>query len=219
MRDFPVFTTENGVGSLVLKEIPYRGIAYVTIRSSSFPTEFLNECMEFCRAVGADIIYASGHNILESYPLHTVVLQMTASWDIIPDTDASLFPVTDKTLKRWRDVYNDKMKCVDNAAYMSERDGDEMLKRGDGYFIHKDGELLGIGMAADDRISCIASVKPGSGREVLCALKHAIMSDRIVLDVASTNLHAIKLYESVGFIKTAEISKWYKIFEMSRKNT
>ena len=40
MRDFPMFTTENGVGSLVLREIPYRGVAYVTIRDASAPIAF-----------------------------------------------------------------------------------------------------------------------------------------------------------------------------------
>ena len=212
MRDFPVFTTENGVGSLVLKEIPYSGIAYLTIRDSSFPTDFINECIDFCRAVGAERVYATGHPVLEAYPHHTTILQMSAAWDMVPDTDAFLFPVTDKTFSRWREVYNEKMKAVDNAAYMSERDGKEMLKRGDGYFIHRDGVLLGIGMAADDRIACIASVKPGSGREVVCALKNALMCERIVLDVASTNSRAIRLYESLGFIQTAELSRWYKIF-------
>ena len=34
MKDFPVFTTENGVASLILKEIPYRGEAYIHLRDS-----------------------------------------------------------------------------------------------------------------------------------------------------------------------------------------
>lgn len=212
MRDFPVFTTENGVGSLILKEIPYSGSAYVTIHDSSFPADFLKECLEFCRVAGAKQVYATGSSILESYPFYTSVLQMSASWDAVPQTDALLFPVTDQTLSRWRELYNMRMKGVDNAAYMSERDGAAMLKRGDGYFVHRDGELLGIGMASDDHISCIASVKPGSGREVVSALMNALMCDRVLLDVASTNFRAIKLYESMGFVKTAELSKWYKIY-------
>lgn len=219
MRDFPVFTTENGVGSLVLKEIPYRGIAYVTIHDSSFPTEFLRECLEFCRAVGAEKVYASGHEILESYPFYTSVLQMSASLDIIPETDAGLFPVTEKTLPRWREIYNERMKDVDNASYMSVRSANEMLKRGNGYFVHRDGELLGIGIVSDDRIDCVASVLRGHGREVMSALTHALMCERVTLEVASTNIRAIRLYESMGFIKTAEVSRWYKIFELSRKNT
>ena len=41
MRDFPIFTTEFGVSSLILKEIPYRGEAYMRIRDVS--EGFFNE--------------------------------------------------------------------------------------------------------------------------------------------------------------------------------
>jgi hypothetical protein len=34
MRDIPMFTTEYGVASLVLKEIPYQAAAYITIQDS-----------------------------------------------------------------------------------------------------------------------------------------------------------------------------------------
>lgn len=211
MRDFPLFTTENGVGSLVLKEIPYSGKAYVTIHDSSFPTEFLAECLDFCCIAGASTVYACGHPCLQEYPLHTSVIRMAAPMECFPDTDAALFPVTEKTLDRWRELYNERMKDVDNASYMSQRAAEEMLQRGDGYFIHRDGGLLGIGIASGDRIDCVAAVKPGSGREVVLALTHALMCDRAILEVASTNYRAIRLYEILGFIKTEEISKWYKI--------
>lgn len=211
MRDFPVFTTENGAGSLVLKEIPYSGIAYVTVQDSSFPTKFLTECAEFCRAVGAKKVYASGHPALESFPFHTAIIRMTASADSIPDTDASLFPVTENTLSTWRQIYNDKMTGVDNAAFMSENAAAELLKRGDGYFVHRDGKLLGIGIAADDRIDCVVSVQHGCGRAVVSALSHALVCERITLDVASTNARAIRLYTSMGFLQAAEISRWYQI--------
>ena len=211
MRDFPMFTTEYGVGSLVLKEIPYSGAAYITIRASAQPDMFLSECTDFCRAVGAQSVYATGNESLGKYPIHTSVIQMSASWDVIQETDACLFPVTEATLSKWQHIYNERMQGVDNAAYMSDRAAKEMLKRGDGYFIHNDGQLLGIGMASDDKIDCIASVVPGKGKDIVCALVHALMCDRIVLEVASTNTKAIKLYESLGFIQTAEISRWYKI--------
>lgn len=212
MRDLPLFTTENGVGSLVLKEIPYSGIAYVTIRDSSFPTEFLNECLEFCRAVGAECVYASGDVVLENYQFVTSVVEMRASLDSIPQSDASLFPVTAQSLSRWCEIYNSKMKNVDNASYMSVNAGIEMLKRGNGYFIHRDGKIIGIGIAGDNRIECVASVVPGGGKEVVSVLAHALLEECAILEVASTNQKAIRLYESMGFIKTVEISKWYKIF-------
>ena len=212
MRDFPMFTTENGVGSLVFREIPYRGIAYISIRDSATPVEFLAECADFCRAVGAQHVYASGHSILESYPVYTSVLQMSASTECIPETNASLFPVTEKTIGRWKDIYNERMKHVDNASYMSDRAASDLLKNGNGYFVHRDGELLGIGIASDDKIHCIASCKRGAGRDIVAALIHTLMSDRVFLEVASTNKRAISLYESMGFICTKELSKWYKIF-------
>jgi len=212
MRDFPVFTTESGVGSLILKEIPYTGVAYVTIHDSSQPEDFLEECVDFCRAVGAERMFATGHPVIENYPFYTSVLRMSASMEAIPDSDASLFPITEKTIARWCAIYNERMKDVDNAAYMSERAGKELLQQGNGYFIHKDGELLGIGIASDDQIHCLASVKRGSGKEILSALTHALMCDSVTLEVASTNFRAIRLYESLGFIKTAEISTWHKIF-------
>ena len=40
MRDFPLFTTENGIGSITLKEVPYKGIAYIKIQSSLTPELF-----------------------------------------------------------------------------------------------------------------------------------------------------------------------------------
>ena len=212
MRDFPMFSTENGVGSLVLKQIPYNRTAYVIIRSSSFPTKFLQECIEFCRVAGAQKIYASGHNCLETYPFYTSVLQMSAPIDSFPDTDACLFPVTESTMKHWKEIYNEKMKDVDNAAYMSDRAADELLKRGGAYFVHNDGQLLGIGIAHDDRIDCVASVEKGCGETVMLALAHALMCERVVLEVASTNTRAICLYEKMGFLKVAEKSRWYKIF-------
>ena len=211
MRDFPVFTTENGVGSLVLKEIPYRKVAYVTIRDSLLPDEFLSECVDFCRAVGAERIYACGHAILEKYPLYTTVVQMSGSILSLEQTDACLFPVTEQTLGRWREIYNSRMDKVDNASFLSEQAARELLGSGDAYFIHRDGDLLGIGKASGNRIDCIASVKPGSGWEIVSALAHALLSDPIVLEVATTNTRAMQLYRAIGFIPTQEISRWYKI--------
>ena len=55
-----VFTTENGVASIVLREIPYKGIAYITLQDTLQPEKLLRECVEFCKAAGADRIYGKG---------------------------------------------------------------------------------------------------------------------------------------------------------------
>ena len=211
MRDFPVFTTENGAASLVLREIPYRGVAYVTLRDTLSPKELLAECVDFCKMAGAEKVYATGHKYLEGYPVYTSVVKMQRPRDGLPESDAALFPVTEKTVEDWRSLYNDKMKSVPNASTITRGEGKQLLARGGGYFVHKNGELLGIGIAREDRIEAIASVKPGAGELVLIALCSALFSENIVLEVASNNERAIRLYERVGFLKTALLRTWYDV--------
>ena len=217
MRDFPVFTTENGIGSITLKEVPYKGIAYIKIQSSLQPEAFLKECVDFCKMAGAEKIYASGHEILTNDPLHTVILQMSVLREILPEANPALFPVTEKTAEQWRSIYNEKMRPIDNASTMTPQDMQDLVKRGGGYFIHNGDELLGIGIARGEKVDSVISLKPGAGREVLLALCGSLTSQRIVLEVASTNTKAVKLYEKLGFIPVCEISRWYQVLTI--KNT
>lgn len=211
MKDIPIFTTEFGVASLVLKEIPYQETAYIIIRDSLEPEKLLEECLGFCRACGAENIYATGHPNLENSPFLTAMWEMRRDVAGIPDTDAALWPVQEQTLAQWRDLYNQKVKFVPNGAWMTEADGKAMLQKGDGYFIHRGGELLGIGRASGEMIDWVASVKPGAGRDVVCALSHALTEDVATLTVASENKKAVRLYESLGFVRVKEISRWYRI--------
>ena len=211
MKDIPIFTTEFGVASLVLKEIPYQETAYIIIRDSLDPEKLLEECLGFCRACGAEKIYATGHPALENGLFLTAMWEMRRDVAGIPDTDAALWPVQSQTLAQWRDLYNQKVKFVPNGAWMTEADGKAMLQKGDGYFVHRGGELLGIGRASGEMIDWVASVKPGAGRGVVCALSHALTGDVAVLTVASGNNKAVRLYESLGFIRSKEISRWYYV--------
>lgn len=212
MKDIPVFATEYGVASLVLKEIPYLGAAYVTVQDSLQPEKLIEECTDFCRACGAERIYAKGHPALEGRPLYTAMWQMRCGVDALPDTDAALWPVQEKTVKQWQQIYNEKVRRVPNGAWMTDGDAVEMLQKGDGYFVHRGEVLLGIGRASRDTIDWVASVVPGAGRDVVLALSHAITAETAVLTVASANNKAAKLYESLGFVKNRELSKWYQIF-------
>lgn len=217
MRDFPVFTTENGVGSITLKEVPYKGIAYIKIQSSEQPEAFMEECVDFCKLTGAEKIYATGHEMLEKYPLHTAIWQMSTLRENLPETDAALFPVTEKSADRWRSIYNEKMRPISNSSTMTGADMKTLIQQGGGYFVHRKEELLGIGIARGDTVESVIATKPGAGREVMLALCGSLLSGRIVLEVASTNTRAIRLYENLGFIATGELSRWYDV--LTRKNT
>ena len=211
MKDLPVFTTEHGVASLILKEIPYQETAYIILRDSLEPMALALECADFCRACGAERIYATGRDMLTSYPFFTAMWEMSCLRESIPDTDAALFPVQEQTLIQWQDIYNRKVKKVPNGAWMTDTDAKEMLAKGDGYFIHRGDTLLGIGRASTDCIDWVASVQTGAGADVVKALAHAVTEDRITLTVASANQKAVALYVRLGFLKTAEISRWYQL--------
>ena len=212
MKDIPLFTTPFGVASLILKEIPYRQEAYVRLQATENPADLIEECVGFCRACGAERIFATGHEFLERYPLHTAVLQMQCSVDSLPQSSASLFPVLPENLENWRSIYNEKMAAVHNASYMTEKDGKTMLQSGSGYFVHRGGTILGIGKVSGGKIEAVAAVIPGAGKYVMLALCSLIHDDTVSLEVASANMRAIQLYERLGFVSTCELSKWYIVF-------
>ena len=211
MKDLPMFTTQYGVASLFLREIPYRGRAHIKIQSSLDPEKLLEECVAFCRMCGAEWVDAAGHDYLEKYPLITALWAMQCPREALAETDACLFPVTDQTVQQWLTIYNERMADVPNAAYMDSRDGRDLLNTGDGYFVHRNGQLLGIGKAKGDFIDTVISVEPGAGETVLRALCSALQCETVRLWVASENHRAVRLYQRLGFMKTKELSRWHRV--------
>lgn len=213
MRDFPVFTTEYGVSSLILREIPYRQEAYIHIRDAQ-PEGFedhLRECASFCRMAGAEKIYASGDERLENYPLYTSVYEMRGTAWVDPEKLESLFPVTEATVSRWRGIMNERLRSVDNAATLTSFDEKKILESGGAYFVHRNGELLGVGWMEDAKLLMMAGVKAGAGETVMHTLMSMVEGADMTIDVASTNDRAIRLYEKLNFVKSREIIKWYRV--------
>lgn len=213
LKDIPVFTTENGVASLVLQEIPVCGRAYIRLQAALEPEKLLDDCISFCRMVGASRVYASGNEILQSRPFHTAIWEMACLKDSIEDTDAALWPLQPETVDTFRELYNKKIATVPNAAWMTEKEVRTVQAEGEGYYIHREKQLLGIGIVSGGEIRFAASVFPGAGADVVRALAHAVCEARITLQVASKNKKAVSLYERMGFVKVREISRWYCVFE------
>lgn len=211
MRDFPVFDTQFGVASLVLRDVPYWKRAYFKLLSTQEPDKLLRECTDFCRTVGADQIYAAGNPILEKYPRYASLVKMRCYAADLPATDAVAVPVTELSLPQWKDIYNQKMAAVPNASYMDDTRGRELLNEASGYMIHKGDILIGIGKACDNTIHAVASVLPGAGQDVVCALAQKLQTEVIELLVATENKRALALYQRLGFTISEEVSRWYKI--------
>ena len=213
MKDFPCFATNNGVASLILKEIPYRGEAYIRIQDvqPGMLEPFLEECTAFCRMAGATAVYAKGHEGLSQYPLHAAVYEMRGQAWVDPQKLECLFPVTEATVERWRSVCNERMKATDCAATQTAADEKEILESGGAYFVHHEGELLGIGWLQDTELLAVCSAKPGAGERVMHSLMSLAEGAQMRLEVASTNTRAIRLYEKLGFVRTGEKARWYRV--------
>lgn len=211
MKDIPVFTTEYGIASLILREIPYQKCAYIRIQSTLEPQKLLEECVSFCRMLGAEKILVKEAEGLKDYPMYTAIWQLRTAVASLDDTDAALFPVQEHTADEFQRIYNDKVSRIPNAAWMDNADKKEMLKTGEGYFIHRGAQLLGIGRVAGGEIRFLASLQPGAGADVVKALAHAVTEDTVTVEVASANHKAVNLYERLGFMKISELSRWYRV--------
>lgn len=211
MKNIPMFTTESGVASLILEEIPYKRCAYIRIQSALDPEQLLADCIAFCRAAGAVDIYAAGSEYLNSYPVFTEIWEMSASRDGLTVGNAELVPVNQSNLEHWCQIYNQRMADVSNAATMTATAAKNLLETADAYFVYSDNVCIGIGKAKDDRVEAVASCVPGRGSDVLLALCNVLTGEYVKLQVATTNKRAVRLYEKHGFMKMDTISCWYRV--------
>lgn len=213
MRNIPMFVTENGAASLTLAQIPYRGVAYIQLLHSADPEAMLRECYDFCRAAGAEKVYAWGHPVVERFPFYASVQLFEGTRSHLPETNYLAEPVTDEELEQWREIYNQKMTDVACAAYMTIPLAKQYREEGTAYMVRDpNGQLCGIGTVKEDRIGALISLCPGMGGDVLCALARHITAEKIVLEVSSTNDRAIRLYLRHGLRCVEEISQIHEIF-------
>lgn len=212
MRDFPFFDTEFGIASLFLKEIPYKNQAYIRIRQvqPGQLEDHLKECVSFCRMCGAEQIYAADHEGLQAWPHAFSLLEMRGTAWVDTERLKNLFPVTEETVGQWRQLHNERLRSVDGSATLTSKDEKQILESGGAYFVHEEGELLGLGWVAEGELKTVASVKKGEGEAVMHTLMSLMEGDQMTLEVASTNERAIQLYEKLGFIKTTIRTSWYR---------
>lgn len=210
MKDIGFFPTEYGVASLILREIPYRSEAYIRVMDVRHENLglLLKECAEFCRVCGAQKILWTGVQMQEPAVMQVLRMQGQAWAD--PGLLENLFPVTEKTVSKWREIYNHRMRSVPQAATLSFAEETRIVRSGGAYFIHHNGDLLGIGWLEGTKLLAIAASQPGAGERVAHTLMSLVEGKDMTLEVASTNQRALKLYRKLGFVPVSVVSSWYE---------
>lgn len=213
MRNIPMFVTENGAASLILEQIPYRRAAYVQLLDSLEPETMLKECCDFCRCAGAESVYAWGHPVVEAYPFYTSVLLYSGDRTNLQKSDFVAKNITEDELSRWMHIYNDHMGAVAASAWMTLQKAEEHFKKRTAYSVFDpDGDLCGIGVVEKDTVQAVISLYRGMGADILTALCQKAESDKIFLEVASSNERAVRLYNHQGFQCIQVLSDIHKIF-------
>ncbi len=200
MKNIPIFTGCDGIATLILREIPYRGEAYVLVRSVFTTLDAcLRECESFCRAAGADTVYFGGNADFSDYPIHARLIEREMGAQKLPKTTALAIPTADTA--QWMRIYNEKFASVPAAKTCTVAEH--------AYDILQDGEQIGIGQVEGDKILSVAAMKQGSGADCVCALARRCEGETVKLLCAEQNVRAMKLYDRLGFSCGATKEIWY----------
>lgn len=212
MKNIPIFTTPHGVATIVLREIPYSARAYILPQSVFTSTqELVHECAEFCRAAGAEQVFAKMDAAIEGASFQCEIWELTRTGVLPqPERELELTAVTEENCEDYRSLYNEKFAHVDNAAYCERADALKLENEG-GWLYVQDGRVLGLGQVQGDELRCIAAAQKGLGFDLAIALMKKLATEEVRLTVASSNAPALRLYERLGFEKTAVCSRWYRI--------
>ncbi len=200
MKDLPLFPCADGMASLILNEIPYRGEAYVLIRSVFGSQErLLRDCGNFCRQAGAQAVYVSGEGDFRQLPVYARLVARSLDKALLPQSRA----VAEKTEDpQWAEMYNQRFRQVHAAKTYLKTPPDS-------YYIVLDGERIGLGQIIDDELAAVASLKMGFGLDCVCALSQRIHQQRVHLLCAEENIPAVRLYDRLGFSRDCTKRLWY----------
>jgi hypothetical protein len=211
MNNIPFFTTQFGVASLTLDQIPFNHIAYIRIHSSESQALLLAECLDFCKAVGAEQVYVTGADLPDHNRATVSVIRMKRERKGLPASDLIAVEVDPSNRYQFLRSYQEKMYPISHSAGLKETDIDELIKEKSGYLLYCRQELLGIGIAQGAWIRSIIALRPGAGESILLALNQKLSGDEVHVELVDSNKRALRLYERLGFERYETVSTWYKI--------
>lgn len=215
MKDIPIFTGEHGVATLILREIPNQGRAYVMLRTVWRLEAFLDECRSFCRMAGADSVYVTGDADLSGLPfVHEMQRWTCRRADLPPLAEpVELVLLSDENREEYRTLYNRLFAQVPNAATCTVQEVQRIQREEQAALAIVEGRTAGLVQWNEKRLEAIG-VEPsfrGLGRRLALTVLHQMTAETLELQVSSANVPALRLYERLGFQKAETLSRWYDL--------
>lgn len=215
MKDIPVFTGAHGIATLVLKEISWSGCGYVIVRSVwDDAAAFLAECLSFCRACGAEQVYASWElaELPAEHAYDMVCMEMKKS-ELPPENFVETEDLTGENSEAFLEIYNRCFQNVPNAASYSAKDTARLLGEEMAYLVRRDGAYAAVAEISRRGLEAVAVLPEhkGLGYALTRTVLEKVPSTNIELKVASTNTRAIRMYERLGFQRRGILSRWWKL--------
>ena len=200
MKDLPIFPCADGLASLSLREIPYRGEAYILVRAVyGSLTGLVRGCADFCRSAGAKRIYVSGEGDYTPYPVYARLIDRSIEKAALPSASAR----AERTEScEWVGLYNARFRSVPCAKTYREVPENAC-------FVYDGGERIGLGLCIEDELAAVASLRHGAGLACVCALAEKIDAPKIMLLCAEENTAAMRLYDRLGFSRDGIRRIWY----------
>lgn len=215
MKNIPMFTSAYGVATLVLREIGWNGHAYVLVRSvwNGQTAELLEECRSFCRAVGADTVWAcwETNELPAEHAYDMITMARPKAGLPAPDRAVELEQVTPETAEAYLRIYNQCFRDVPSAASYDRKSLEPLYGEDLAWLARVDGQYAGVAEISKEGLEGIAVLPEfrGLGRNLALSVLPMVPSVTLRLKVASTNLRAIALYERLGFAPEKLERRWY----------
>ena len=217
MKNIPLFTSSYGLATLILREIAWNGRAYVLVRSvwNDRAAELLDECRQFCRAVGAEEIYACWDT--EELPADHAydMIDMTClKADLpAPRKPVELEQVTPDTAEAYLRIYNQCFRDVPSAASYDRNSLQPLYGEDLAWLAKADGQYAAVTEISKEGLEGIAVLPEfrGLGYDLAATVMQMVPSLTVKLKVASTNARARALYTRLGFTEAGISRRWYQI--------
>lgn len=218
MNNIPLFASQGGTASLVLREIPFTGKAYIILQlivEEKLP-EMIAECCGFCRSCGATECFVSrGDGDDLPIPVAYETIRMTVHKNLLPPGEpVTLAPIQEANDSIYIRLYNQCFAHVSGAAAYDRKQIQRI------YLLHQkaflallpDGTPFGFGELHDNELAAVGVLPEyrGRGHDLTLALLAHCPGPVCSLTVASDNLRALRMYEKLGFQQEEVVSRWYR---------